>query len=161
MVGIEPEQFKMLFATLKKSRDNARALAEEVQFGEPEIEVADAPEEEPRPVAFFAADDRRAAWYTPVLDHLGLPMISWREMLANTNQDNSATQVIVDFHGAAPAQRLQLDRIVQQLNLTPVVIGDIRHTPTEERWQGVPHLPDLFNLDEIANSLSSADQLAI
>ncbi len=109
-----------------------------------------------QPVAIYTADDSRQAWYTSVLNYFGIPVIDWQTMEFSGDDAPRAEQVVIDFGGVSPDQRQMLSQVVASRALAPVVVGDTRHTPHEEDWQRVPHMPVFFTLDDVLKSLSSA-----
>lgn len=153
-LGIDSLQFEPMFAALDRSRDNARGLLDEVQLT---AQVAGPPvaEDEPQTLAVYAADERRLAWYTAVLRHLGFATVTWP--FRSEQADVAAPAfVVVDFHGASPEERQQLGNIVQRRGLVPLVVGDPRRTPGVNPWQGATHLSELFTQAEIGAVLNPA-----
>ena len=137
-VGLKPDQFEQLFTALNASRDNVRCLLNEVRL--PGHEVLPHPDNLALhlPVSVYTADPGRRQWYPSVLYHLGVPVTSWRAITADVTGSLDTKQVIVDFHGVTPEERQILDTLIREHTLTPVVLGDRRHTPRDASWQAAP-----------------------
>jgi len=160
-LGIEAARFDQMFNALRQSRESTRDLLDAAQLSNHQFtDQITVPDEMP-PVTIYAADDQHLAWYTSVLKHLGLSVTAWPSLVAEYPDAEQPEQIVVDFHGATPAQRQMLDQVVRQRNLAPVVLGDIRHTPPEPHWQRVPHLAEQFNRQEILTALMAAEHLAV
>ncbi len=155
LLGIEPDRFGHLFAALARSRENARCLRREVSeetapSGAPAPDGAELP-----PVALIVADARRRTWYESVLKFMEIELLPGPASDADSAPESGAPTIIVDFHGATPTERGDLDRTVRALDAAPIVVGDSRHTPTGAIWQAAPHLPELFTREALAALLAS------
>lgn len=161
ILGIESAQFDQMFAALRKSREDTRKLLDAAQLSDHQLVDQSQLPDEMAPVTVFATDERRLAWYTEVLKHLGLPVTAWASMATELPEEEVPRQIVVDFQGASPDQRQMIDRVVRQRALAPVVLGDMRRTPPEPHWQRVPHLTEQFTRQEMLSALNASDLLAV
>jgi len=155
-LGIETVQFDRMFKVLTESRENVRCLLSETRLADENPSSSEGATKEMAPVALYAADDRRHAWYTSVLRHVGIPVADLHGLGEGGPESQNLERIIVDFHGAAPDERQALNSFVDRCGLAPIIVGDRRHTPQDARWQAAPHLPEFFNQDEAIETLSAA-----
>jgi len=157
-IGLKDEQFSQIFATLHKSHALTRGLREDARIASSSADTATEKPETDSPIVIFAADSRRQNWYTAVLRFLGQEVIAWDKVLDGSAPQSELEHVLIDFHGATPENRQVLNRVVDQLALAPIVVGDIRHTPPEARWQNAPHLDEIFRETDIIQAKAQSQK---
>ncbi len=158
-LGLKTVQFDKMFTVLKRSRDNARCLLDEAVGSEQSPKPAPSEVRDIAPVAVYATDERRQAWYSSVLNYLGVPVTDWQSCQGTTEAGAAPFRIVVDFHGAAPEERQDLTQFIRHNALSPIVLGEQRHTPQDPQWQSVPHMPTFFTRNEILDILEAPEPL--